>query len=178
MRRNLWEVEYVRTQYLFSPEIQYAVRLHPHIREPDSSFAAQAEGLQGRNHPVQPRQPGCGCNQSVGEQGQCRRLQYQHLPASVEDPGERSRWNAQGSDLRGSHLDLPQRRCSRLRLGGGSPTALRVGKSDGAPLKLPLLGWGFLASPTSSHRSRVPGAPPKLLLLGWESCWSFFRSSA
>src|SRR5271157_5671175 len=99
MRRNLWEVEYVRTQYLFSPEIQYAVRIHPHIREPDSSFAAQAEGLQGRNHVVKSQQPGCGCNQSVGEQGQCRRLQHQHLPRSDEDLGEGNRWNAEGPDV-------------------------------------------------------------------------------
>ena len=30
------------------------------------------------------------CNQPVGEQEQRRRLQHQHLPASVEDPGERN----------------------------------------------------------------------------------------
>ena len=38
-------------------------------------------------------------NQSVGEQEQCRRLQHQHLPTSVEDPGERNRWNAAGPDV-------------------------------------------------------------------------------
>ena len=36
------------------------------------------------------RQPGCGFNQSVGEQEQRRRVQHQHLPTSVEDLGERN----------------------------------------------------------------------------------------
>ena len=38
-------------------------------------------------------------NQSVGAQEQCRRLQHQRLPRSVEDLGEGNRWNAQGSDV-------------------------------------------------------------------------------
>ena len=46
-----------------------------------------------------PGTPGCGFNQSVGEQEQRRRLQHQHLPRSVEDPGEGNRWNAAGSDV-------------------------------------------------------------------------------
>ena len=32
-------------------------------------------------------------------QEQCRRLQHQRLPRSVEDLGEGNRWNAQGSDV-------------------------------------------------------------------------------
>ena len=64
-----------------------------------SSFASQAEGLQGRNHIVKSGQPGCYCHQSVGEQSQCRSLQHLHLPRSVENAWENDRWNPQGSDV-------------------------------------------------------------------------------
>ena len=44
------------------------------FRDRRPSFTSQAEGFPGRNHIVKSRQPGCGCDQSVGEQSQCRSL--------------------------------------------------------------------------------------------------------
>jgi hypothetical protein len=57
------------------------------------------KGFKGRNHIVQSRQSRCGCDQSLGEQSQCRSLQHQHLPRSVEDLRKNDRWNTQSFDL-------------------------------------------------------------------------------
>ena len=42
-------------------------------------------------------QPGCDFDQSVGEQSQCRSLQHEYLPRSVEGICKIHRWNAQNS---------------------------------------------------------------------------------
>ena len=62
-------------------------------------YTSQAEGFQGRNHIVKSWQPGCDCDQSVGEQSLCRSLQHEYLPRSVENICKNDRWNTQGSDV-------------------------------------------------------------------------------